>query len=255
MHIGCKQAGRVRLTCLGPFGGWKIIQPRQKSSPGAMNLERWARIFGVVGWNVPLQLRYMQPARLCLLALWATIALSAETNHLHSIGGTHNTHNTLGWVTVRALLKLCSALPYQYHDVLLGTKVRGRAAHGELVTQMLVETDSSAQVGGHDDTYKKTVLQHTYVGGLQPRREVESFLCCADDGAPPYRTLGMAGHVTSPLAWIYTFARMSRRRRRQEKKPERAARRLPGSAGASNFALDCDESPGPATVSTGFRAK
>lgn len=78
--------------------------------------------------------------------------------------------------THKALLPVCSALPYQDHDVLLGTKVRERAAHGELVTQKLVETDSSAQVGGHDDTYKKTVLQHTYVGGLQPRRAVESFL-------------------------------------------------------------------------------
>lgn len=100
--------------------------------------------------------------------------------------------------------------PYQDHDVLLGTKVRGGAAHGELVTQILVDTDSSAKVGGHDDTYKRTVLQHTYVGGLQPGRAVESFLCCADDGAPPdlvYCTSGMAGHVTSPLAWIYIFCK------------------------------------------------
>lgn len=84
-HIGHEQAGSVLLDVLGCMGGWKIIQPRQKSSPQAMNLERCARIFGVVGWNVPLGLRYMQLGYVCyLLAHWATIALSAETNHSSS---------------------------------------------------------------------------------------------------------------------------------------------------------------------------
>jgi hypothetical protein len=42
---------------------------------------------------------------------------------------------------------LSTAMSRQDHGVLLGTKVRGRAAYGELVTHMLVATDSSARLG------------------------------------------------------------------------------------------------------------
>lgn len=75
----------MRLTYLVCMGGWKIIQPRQKSSPQAMNLERWARIFGVVGWNVPLWLRYMPLGCVCyLLAHWPQSPCLRETNHSNS---------------------------------------------------------------------------------------------------------------------------------------------------------------------------
>lgn len=85
--------------------------------------------------------------------------------------------------------------------VLLGTKVRGRAAYGELVTHMLVATDSSAQLGAMTTLGKRLcytirtlagwlVCSWTYAVwgsptcGCQPCRAVES-LPCADDGAPP----------------------------------------------------------------------
>lgn len=69
--IGHEQAGRMLLDVpLGCMGDGKIIQPRQKSSPQAMNLERWARIFWVVGWNVPLRLRYMQLGCVCYLSAY-----------------------------------------------------------------------------------------------------------------------------------------------------------------------------------------
>lgn len=99
----------MRLTCLGAWGGWKIIQPRQKSSPQAMNLERCARVFGVVGWNVPLRLRYMQLGCVCyLLAHWPQspclwkrttrtqkrLWLELAARDIRCLGGTYNTH---GW--------------------------------------------------------------------------------------------------------------------------------------------------------------
>lgn len=162
-------AGCAERACV--HGALTIVQPRQKElalSPQAMNLERWARIFGVVGWHVPLGLRYMQPGCVCYLLatghnrlVWAERTIRTQKRLWLELAGRES--DVWGAHTHAHTARDGQSPPAWLNTAMAISGCGGREKLQGRVTDTLMQTDSSVQLGAMT-TLLETVLLHTYVG-------------------------------------------------------------------------------------------